>query len=200
MAGAGQDRVVKKVGGVAPKAAPKKPPEGIAGGESLDKIRDILFGNQVREYDKRFAGVEDRLRRESQALRDEMTRRLDSLESYIKNEVGSILDRIKKEQQERGAGLKELGQGLEKTGKALDEKTGGLADELSKSERKLREELLQQSKSLTDEIRRRHEEASTALERAAAELRHSKTDRADLSAMLAELAVRIGEDLEEAGA
>lgn len=199
MARAGQDRVVKKVGGPPPKAPASKPPELPAGGESLDKIRDILFGNQVREYDKRFAGVEDRLRRESENLREEMTRRLDSLESYIKNEVGSILDRIKKEQQDRSAGLKELAAGLEKTGKTLDKKSGDLADELSNSERKLREELLQQSKSLSDEMRRRHEESSAALERAAAELRHSKTDRADLSAMLAELAVRIGEDL-EAGA
>ena len=34
-----------------------------ASGGSVDKIRDILFGAQMREYDRRFTRLEDRLRR-----------------------------------------------------------------------------------------------------------------------------------------
>lgn len=32
-----------------------------AAGGNVDKIRDILFGGQMRDYDRRFARVEDRI-------------------------------------------------------------------------------------------------------------------------------------------
>ena len=31
-------------------------------GASIDKVRDILFGNQMREFERRFARLEERLR------------------------------------------------------------------------------------------------------------------------------------------
>ena len=38
-------------------------------GQNVDKIRDILFGAQMRDYDKRFARLEDRLMKDAEALR-----------------------------------------------------------------------------------------------------------------------------------
>ncbi|MBW4571424.1 MAG: hypothetical protein KME31_26440 [Tolypothrix carrinoi HA7290-LM1] len=51
---------------------------------SLDKVRDILFGNQMREVERKFARLEERLIKECTNLRDENRKRLDSLESYFK--------------------------------------------------------------------------------------------------------------------
>ena len=186
------DKVVKRMV-EAPKAAlPKKPATAPETGESLDKIRDILFGNQAREYDRRFATVEEQLRQDAANLRQEVTRRLDSLESYFKKEVTALLDRIKKEQADREAGAKSLSGDLDSRSRALE-------DHITSDTRALREELHDQSKSLEGEMRRRHDEVAAALSRAVSDLRHVKTDRSALSALFAELAVRIGEDL-EAGA
>ena len=70
----------------------------------------------------------------------------------------------------------------------------------------LREQLLEQSKKLSDEIRQKHEDLLAALERESQELRFDKTDRAALAAMFTELAMRLNnefyipgsEDLENA--
>ena len=43
-----------------------------AGGASLDKVRDILFGVQMRDYDRRFARLEERLVKETADLKDEV--------------------------------------------------------------------------------------------------------------------------------
>src|SRR5215813_12449769 len=59
-------------------------------GQNVDKIRDILFGAQMRDYDKRFARLEDRLMKDAEALRDEMRKRLDALESYVKQEAEAL--------------------------------------------------------------------------------------------------------------
>ena len=41
-------------------------------GANVDKIRDILFGSNMREYEKRFARLEERLTKSSDALRDDL--------------------------------------------------------------------------------------------------------------------------------
>ena len=43
-------------------------------GANVDKIRDILFGSQMRDYDKRFGRLEDRLIKDAESLRDEIGR------------------------------------------------------------------------------------------------------------------------------
>src|SRR5262245_36278718 len=39
-----------------------------AGGASLDKVRDILFGVQMRDYERRFARLEERLLKDTSDL------------------------------------------------------------------------------------------------------------------------------------
>ena len=41
-------------------------------GASVDKIRDILFGSQMRDYDKRFTRLEERLSQDAITLREEL--------------------------------------------------------------------------------------------------------------------------------
>src|SRR5947209_5816204 len=82
--------------------------QDLAGGGNVDKIRDILFGTQMRDYEKRFVRLEEQLLKESADLREDLRRRFDSLEIYIKKEVESLTDRLKVEQGERADSVKEL--------------------------------------------------------------------------------------------
>ena len=59
---------------------PSAEPVDTAGNASLDKVRDILFGVQVREIERRFARLEERLVKETNDLKDGVTRRVDALE------------------------------------------------------------------------------------------------------------------------
>ena len=171
-----------------------------SGGESLDKVRDILFGSQAREYEKRFARLEDRLLKEASDLREDLKRRFDTLEGYIKKEIEALGARLKAEHDERTESAKELSVELKDTARTFEKKTGQLDEHLTNSERQLREQILDQSKNIADEIRQKHEAVTTSLERATSELRDEKTDRAALAALFMEVAMRLNNEFKIPGA
>ena len=53
---------------------------------SVDQIRDIIFGSQMQEYEKRFLALEQRLLKESKALRDELRESFKALEKRQEEE------------------------------------------------------------------------------------------------------------------
>lgn len=161
---------------------------------SLDKVRDILFGNQIRDVDKRFARLEERLVKEFANVRDETRKRLDSLEIYIKKEVESLTERLKNEQIERDDGVKLLAQEQKNITLSLEKKLGQFDEQTANSQRELREQILNQSNSLQDEIQKKYEEILKLLERESQELRRDKTDRSHLGSLLTELAIRLNSD------
>lgn len=163
----------------------------LAGAGSLDKVREILFGSQAREYDKRLAGLELRIAKEAADLRADLKRRFDSLETYIKGEIESLTGRLKSEQNERQQTIAGLSNELKELLRNADRRTSELDESVSKSNREFRQQLLDQSKALGDEIRQKHDELQAALEREAGTLRDDKTDRAALAAMFTELALRL---------
>lgn len=168
----------------------------ISGGEvpdsgNLDKVRDILFGTQMRDYEKKFTRLEEHLVNECAELRNETRKRLDSLEMYIRQEVESLTERLKNQQAEQDDAVKKVTQEHRDTIQSLEKKLAQLDEQASKSERDLRQQILNQSKSVSDEIRQKCEEILTVLEREAQEIRTAKTDRSTLAALFAEIAMRL---------
>src|SRR3984885_9783639 len=89
-------------------------------GANVDKIRDILFGSQMRDYDKRFGRLEERLAKAADALRDDLKKRFDSLESFVQQEVESLHQRLKTEKAERVETLKDLTRETRDSAKSLE--------------------------------------------------------------------------------
>ena len=177
----------------APKPAPASVPD-IADAGSMDKIRDILFGNQARDYDKRFTRMESQLNREAAELRQELLKRVDTLESYIKQEIKDINARIKNENNERTEGDAQLQKDLKEMFETLSKKLHQEEENLAERSADLREQILEQSKQLSDEISTKHEQATQSLKQAAMELDDAKMNRADLSGFLLDIAMRISGD------
>ncbi|HTZ99515.1 MAG TPA: hypothetical protein VMB02_04225 [Candidatus Aquilonibacter sp.] len=168
-------------------------------GANVDKIRDILFGSQMRDYDKRFTRLEERLAKAAEALRDDLKKRFDSLESFVQQEVESLHQRLRTEKAERVETLKELTRETRDTSKALDTRLSQLDEHLAAAQGDLRARILDQSKSLLNEIQRAHAEMESALDREAGVLRNEKTDRATLADLLTEMALRLKGELELPG-
>jgi hypothetical protein len=164
---------------------------------SVDKIRDILIGNQMRDYQRKFGILEERLLKEMADLRDETSKRIDSIEVYIKKEVESLSDRLKTEQDIRSESDQKTSKELHETAKALSENIEKLDEKQSKDGRDLRQQLLEQSKNLSSEIRKKHQESSTKLHQSVQELQAAKVDRFALSESLIEMAVRMSNELSE---
>jgi hypothetical protein len=115
-------------------------PDAPAGG-NLDKVRDLLFGGQMRDYDRKFARLEDRLIKETADLRDEVRKRLSALEAYMKTEVESLSDRLRAEQDGRSSSDKELGRELRDASQQFDQKLSELSDFVARGQRDVRQQL-----------------------------------------------------------
>ena len=158
---------------------------------NIDKIREILFGTQSREFEKRLLRIEERLTRESSELRDEIRRRFETIEAYTRKETELLGEQLRREQAERGENLGLLSRELSDLGRALERKIAQVDELMTGSCRELRQQILDQAKSSAEEIRQKHETLSAVLDRQVQELRHEKTDRSALAELFTELSLRL---------
>lgn len=161
---------------------------------NLDKVRDILFGGQARDIDRRFQRLEERLLKETAELKDDIRKRLTTLEQFVKQEAASLAERIKTEHDERTDATKDLARDARESAKAFEKKTGQIDDQVGKVQRELRQQILDARQSLTDDLRQKIDDVLLRLSQESADLRTEKTDRATLAALLNEMAVRLSTD------
>ncbi len=173
---------------------------GEPGGGNIDKIRDILFGSNMRDYEQRFARLEEALKKESTDLRDTTRRQLESLEAFVHKELAALEGRLNVERDERSESHSRLANDLSVTSTSILKKIGEMENHEAQAKREIRNDLLQQSKELTDAIRNKGEEIVALLERRSQELQHAKTDRAALAGLFNEVALRLTDQFKVTGA
>ena len=171
-----------------------KAPVDDASTGNLDKVRDILFGGQARDYDRRFQRLEERLLKETAELKDDLRKRLSTLEQFVKQEAASLADRIKTEHDERTDATKDLARDAREAAKAFEKKTGQLDDQVGKVQRELRQQILEARQSLTDDFRQKIDDVLLRLSQESSDLRSEKTDRATLAALLTDMAMRLSSE------
>lgn len=163
-------------------------------GGNLDKVRDILFGSQMRESDRRFARMEEKLAKDNEDLRAEVRKRLDALESFVKAELESITDRLKAEENNRSEAVSDVARDLKETVKNFDKKVTQLDDQMLKGQRDLRQQLLDSSNRFADEMQQNQNSNAAQLERAVERLQGEKTGNAALASMFMEVAMRLNNE------
>lgn len=180
---------------------PSKEPNGRSAAEdenpeapNVDKIREILFGGQMRDYERHFTRLEEQQAREGETLREETKKRLEALEQYVHREIDSLKQRLKAEKTERTATLNDLERELRDSAKAAEKRFTQLEDTLSEATGELSSRLLDQSKKLAEEIEEKHRALSTCLDHEVQTLQTNKTDRKALADLLVEVAMRLRDE------
>jgi DNA anti-recombination protein RmuC len=178
---------------------------GLTGAEaatpaSLDKVRDILFGSQMRDVERRFARLEERLLKETTDLKDDVRRRLDTLEAYMRRETESLEGQIKSERGDRVDAHSGLSNELKETARSFERRATTIDEQQSKGQREIRQQMLEQHQRLSDDLRQKVEEILGTLARTANELRTDKADRATIAALLTEVAMRLTDEFRIPGA
>jgi hypothetical protein len=159
--------------------------------ENLDKVRDILFGGQMRTVETRLKGVEARLSHEQEVMRAEFTKRIAELDTFARKETQALHERLATENDARIAALKALTAEIRESHKAIDKRHAALEESTSLSDAELRDQLLAHAKSAASELGRVHDRLSTELTKSHEHLSTTKTDRASLAAMLTDVATRL---------
>ena len=165
----------------------------MADGGSVDKIRDILFGNQMRDFERRFSQMEDRLAKATKDLRDETHKRLEALELFFKKEQAALKDRLKSETDQREDEDKKLSDDLKRAASSLKKELNRAEEKLLELTTELRQQILEQSKTLSEEIQSKNELASEALRSTAQGLDEAKIDRSTMAEYLIDMAMRISD-------
>ena len=170
-----------------------EPPAAEPQPESLDKVRDILFGGQMRAVESRLQGMEERLREEHENMRTDFTKQTESLDALIRSEVQGLTDRLSAERAKRSEELKSLSAEIKEAIRALEKRHVKLEEAANMADAALRDQLLLQSTNAAAELGRLGERLTAELSRSHQELKSTKTDRTALAALLTDMASRLGD-------
>ncbi len=163
-----------------------KPEEG-----NLEKVRDILFGAQSREFEHRFATLESQLREESTALRAEVSHSLKDLKHYLNTEMKRVSEQFQKEQTARTSEVSDVRSVIKQLGKTLEERLSGLDSKASQQFSTIEVNLTQQKQELSENYSEKYVQLQAQVDQGFQELKADKTDRVVLSEMLMDLAQRL---------
>lgn len=143
---------------------------------ALEKVRELLFGEQVRETGDRIRELEERLFDDTRRIHREITERVENLG----RDLYARLDQL-------GHKLATLeGTSQENNQKTL-EQIGTLRDEIA-------ERLAESTRALDARITENHEEAIARAEQSSDTLEEAKMDREALASLLSEMASRVRSD------
>jgi Skp family chaperone for outer membrane proteins len=166
-----------------------------SGGDNIEKIREILFGVQMRRYEEMFLGLKERLSSEVADLRREMGRRMEAVEAHVQQELSSMSDRLTAEQEEQSETLRTLTAQFQERNDRHQKKLKQVNDQLTKSHRSIRRQLMEETERVTEDVRQKQEETLTALDDAIRKLHDEAIDRPTLSNLFQEMALRLDRDL-----
>lgn len=158
---------------------------------NIDKIRDILFGVQMQDYDGRFRRLEDQLRRVESELQARLSQRCEALERQMQQEIAALNAQLVTEQDARAEAVAHLVQDVKDLSVSFEAKTDQLAQQTDGANRELKQQLLEQSKQLSLEIQQKYTDISALLEKELQDLRHTKLDRNTLADLFGEAAGRL---------
>lgn len=134
--------------------------------ESIDQVRDLLFGSQMRMVDARIETLDERLRHETSVLKAEFDRRMSELASVA-------------------AELRQSLESLERRHKSFEEAAG-------QADAELRDHLLKNAAAFSGDLKSTSERISGELDRITAGLQAEKLDVSSLVSGLTDLASRLG--------
>jgi hypothetical protein len=159
--------------------------------ESLDQVRDILFGGQMRMVDARLRSLEERIALEQTSLRNDLSRQITELEEASKKEFAAHADRLSTERAKRADDLKALSVELKESLKNLERRHVKFEEATSLADSEVRDQLMKHSAAFSAELARTSDRLTTELDRAASSLRADKVDTTTLAATLTEMATRL---------
>lgn len=174
------------------------PVENVAsvGDENVDRIRDILFGAQMKEYDRRIEQIAVRFRSDNEKLRQELSDRLLSLDGFCKTELDRLNSQFSAERQERIKLLSDLGKRVADAERELLEHIESVDKKGTEERLELRNEIMDQAHSMSEALRQRSEEIISALDSETGRLSREKTGREEISRLMTEMAMRLSGDFQ----
>ncbi len=201
MPAAPRDRAATSAGAMENSVSDSKSPASDPGGadRNVDQIRDILFGGQMRDYERRFQELNQRIEADFEGLRQDQERRFAQLDKRLDEQVEKIGRALRQEVSDRAAATDDLETRLLQSARTQRSELTAAIDtlnhELSHGEERLRAALAELDAALKEQAVR----LTQSLTRSRDELRGEKVGRDDLAGLLTEVALRLKGDFDLPG-
>lgn len=163
----------------------------MAGDQNVDKIREILFGTHIRDYEQRFALLEQRLVAENEKMSAFIEKRLTGIATATQRELAGLAEKIDEQKKQLSAAQDQSRNQLDSLNHQIGERINDLDDVLGKETHALRNDLNEQHNTLLDIVQKTREGLENSLGQEGARLQHEKVQREDLANLLNELAGRL---------
>lgn len=161
---------------------------------NVDKIREILFGGQMRDYEQRFADLETRLTKNIELLSSNMEKRIERLDNFVKREIVKLSDQVKEDRKVRREEGKQGSRELKDLAQQVESWCAELEEQIGSETQELRSSLQEQGEELSSLVQETHEQLSENLATEARGLADEKLAREDMAALLTEVALRLKKD------
>lgn len=158
--------------------------------ESLEQIREILFGNQSRDIDVRLQQVHDRIAEAVGGLRSLIGERTDALNLKIEQEAGRLHEQLNGHQRNADARMSELDNRLNDSTNDIRQQIGSLSETLSVAERSLRNDMDSGLAELREQLFSQVEQMRDRLQHEVHQLNGATVSRRSFSEALRELSSR----------
>lgn len=161
---------------------------------NIDKIREILFGGYVRDYDRRFKRLEDRLSQEQGHLREDISQRIRAMEELLNNELDNLAEKSKAERQERQLAYQDLKNDLGALRSETTSRLNQLDEQISRDIKQVRQQVQGKHQEISTLLRQQVEMLLSLVKQEVAQLQEEKVSRSDLASFFSEFAMRLNRD------
>ena len=166
---------------------------------NVDQIRDILFGGQMRDYERRFQELNERLEADFKALRLDLDKRVAALDKRLDEQLDKLGKGLRQEIADRNKAVEDLESRLLQSARTqrgeLTHAIEAVGHELSTTDERLRRAIAELEGALQEQAA----QSNTALTRSQDSVRAEKVGREDLAALLTEVALRLKGDFDLPG-
>jgi hypothetical protein len=166
-----------------PKTSQKKQVKHNVDEDSLDVVRNILFGEQAKQTEQRRMELERLLEVSINSLREETEKKFKNISQELAALVNLLTDETRSRQSEFSQTRNSFNH--------LTQQLSQLEIKIQKEQSQLQEQIVNESNQTTQTIKRVNEELSVRLEHAVAQLRHEKADRKAIASLLSGVAKQL---------
>ncbi len=157
-------------------------------GAHVDQIRDIIFGDTMRQYEERFAVMERKLNSMTSNLSNDLDRRLERIEVILRKEVDKLKERLTKDREKSTLEAKARKQAMDELEGHVEGRLEELDGELTKEYQVLQSAVSDHSEAVVQMIDETRYQLDEAIAKQAEALDNDKISRSDLAQMFTEFA------------
>ncbi|MDI3289861.1 hypothetical protein [Polyangium sp. 15x6] len=132
---------------------------------SLDQVREILFGAYVRDFERKIARIEGLVASQGEELRADTRRMIDVLEAHVKRETDAQNAQRESDRTAQMAALNNVAREARDAVAELDQRIKKLEDGLIRAQRDFRQQILDEAKGFVEQSRSLRDELMSTLQR-----------------------------------